>query len=111
MFRMHYANSDCKIISPGTAWINPARQVQKHLKPTDQVNKDRDSLICETAFAIQGKQVIKDISRRFKYLFIQLRYKFLSGGMWSWTRRSKNRQRCKNFGIFDCILQTISTER
>lgn len=52
MFRNHYANSDCKIISPGIAWINPARQVQKHLEPTDQVNKDRDSLIRETAFAI-----------------------------------------------------------
>lgn len=52
MFRNHYANSDCKIISPGIAWINPARQVQNHLKPTDRVNKDRDSLTRETAFAI-----------------------------------------------------------
>lgn len=72
MFCIHYANSDCEIISPGIAWINPARQVQEHLKPTDRVNKDRDSLIRDTAVVIQGKHVIKDTSRRFKHLFIQL---------------------------------------
>lgn len=70
MFHIYYANSDCKRVSPGIAWINPVRQVQKHLKPTDQVSKDRGSLICKTAFVIQGKHVIKDLSRRFKHSLI-----------------------------------------
>jgi len=60
---------------------------------------------------MQGKHVIKDISRRFKDLFTQLCYELFGGGMWSWTWRSKNHQRHKIFGIFDCISETISIER
>lgn len=70
MFPIRYANPDCKIASPGIAWINPAKPVGKHLKRTDRVSKDRVGLI---------REVIKDISRRFEHLFIQLSYEFLSG--------------------------------
>lgn len=69
--------------------MNPAKQVGKHLKPTEQVNKDRVGLICE---------VIKDISRRFEYVLIQLWYEFLSGEVWGWAWRRKIEQRHKTFG-------------
>lgn len=66
MFHIHYANSDCEVIYPRHAWVNPARQVQKHTEPANQVSKDRNSLILNTAFMIQGKCENKDKSRRFK---------------------------------------------
>lgn len=94
MFPVRHENPDFKRGSPGIAWINPAKRVGKHLKPTDRVNKDRAGLI---------REVIEDINRRFEHLFIQLSYEFLSGEVWGWTRRRKNEQRCKIPRVFDCL--------